>query len=161
MAGPRPGPARRVCRSRDRAGTRTWRPLLGWRYLAGPAGPRADLQSLVARPHAGYSARRFGDTEGDDGRHLDQPRGAADQPRGLADRSGAVAWDRAGAAGRPRAAAAVAAALGDRRRLRRLARCQRPVRAGLAHRLADREAVAQQADRNSQRLAGPRPPAAR
>src|SRR6478752_2938109 len=59
------------------------------------------------------------------------------------------------------AAAALAAALGDRRGPGRLARRQRPVRAALVHRLADREAVAQPSDRHPQRLAGPRPPAAR
>src|ERR1700760_4288346 len=65
------------------------------------------------------------------------------------------------AGSRPRAPPATASALGDRRGLRRLARRQRHLRAGLAYRLADREAVAQQADRHPQRLTGPRPSAAR
>src|ERR1700761_2186077 len=58
-------------------------------------------------------------------------------------------------------AAALAAALGDRRGPGRLARRQRPVRAALVHRLANREAVAQPSDRHPQRLACSPPPPAR
>ena len=83
------------------------------------------------------SSARPGDTGRRDGRDLDH------SARGR---------------GCPGAAGSAPAALGDRRRLRRLPRRQRPIRAGPVHRLADRPADAQQAGGGGTRHPRPRGP---